>query len=126
MLAGEFIQRAQIQQKEYHDKETHMLEPLKIRDPVLLYHTAITESWSQKLEKKWDGPYYIQDIKGMTYFLRMKKGSILPKTYHQNLLKIYHGCIQAQCPSLFIEIETQRHTPQDEKQNWESISIVDR
>ena len=103
-----------------------MLEPLKIGDPVLLYRTAIAESWSQKLEKKWDGPYYVQDIKGTTYFLRTKKGSILPKTYHRNLLKIYHGRIQTQRPSPFVEIETRRRAPQNEKRNWESTSIVDR
>ena len=38
-------------------------EPLKIGDPVLVYRNIVESSWSAKLEPKWEGPYFIQNIK---------------------------------------------------------------
>jgi len=90
-----FIKSAQARQKKAHDQTNTILQPLKIGDPVLLYRSMIETSWSAKLEPKWEGPYYIQDIKGTTYYLRRTNGSILPKTIHRNRLKLYHGPLKS-------------------------------
>src|SRR3954447_10522408 len=86
-----FIKTAQARQKKSHDQANLILQPLKIGDPVLLYRSMIETSWSAKLEPKWEGPYYVQSIKGTTHRLRRTNGTILPKTVHRNRLKLYHG-----------------------------------
>jgi len=85
-----FIKTAQARQKKSHDQANLILKPLQIGDPVLLYRSMIETSWSAKLEPKWEGPYYIQSIKGTTHTLRRPNGSILPKSFHRNRLKLYH------------------------------------
>ncbi len=85
-----FIKKAQDRQKKEHDNRVLLIAPLKIGDPVLLYRNTIEANWSAKLETKWEGPLFIQSIKGTTYSLRRRNGSILPKTFHQNRLKLYH------------------------------------
>jgi hypothetical protein len=85
-----FIKNAQARQKKSHDQSNLLLEPLKIGDPVLLYCNMIETSWSAKLEPKWEGPYYVQNIKGTTHTLRRTNGTILPKHFHRNHLKLYH------------------------------------
>jgi hypothetical protein len=89
-----FIKSAQARQKKSHDQSNLILQPLKIGDPVLLYRSMIETSWSAKLEPKWEGPYYVQSIKGTTHRLRRTNGSLLTKTFHRNRLKLYHGPIQ--------------------------------
>jgi hypothetical protein len=91
MKADGFIKNAQARQKKSHDQSNVILQPLQIGDPVLLYRSMIETSWSAKLEPKWEGPYYVQSIKGTTHRLRRTNGSILPKTFHRNRLKLYHG-----------------------------------
>jgi hypothetical protein len=85
-----FIKNAQARQKKSHDQANLILSPLKIGDPVLLYRSMIETSWSAKLEPKWEGPYYVQSIKGTTHKLRRVNGTILPQTFHRNRLKLYH------------------------------------
>lgn len=85
-----FIKTAQARQKKSHDQANLILKPLQIGDPVLLYRNMIETSWSAKLEPKWEGPYYVQSIKGTTHTLRRLNGSILPKSFHRNRLKLYH------------------------------------
>ena len=85
-----FIKNAQARQKKTHDQANLILQPLKIGDPVLLYRNMIETSWSAKLEPKWEGPYFIQSIKGTTHTLRRTNGTILPKHFHRNRLKLYH------------------------------------
>jgi hypothetical protein len=85
-----FIKNAQARQKKSHDQANLILSPLKIGDPVLLYRSMIETSWSAKLEPKWEGPYYVQSIKGTTHKLRRVNGTILPRTFHRNRLKLYH------------------------------------
>jgi hypothetical protein len=85
-----FIKNAQARQKKSHDQSNLLLEPLKIGDPVLLYRNMIETSWSAKLEPKWEGPYYVQNIKGTTHTLRRTNSTILPKHFHRNHLKLYH------------------------------------
>jgi len=70
MKAKGFMKNAQACQKKSHDQANLLLPPLKIGDPVLLYRSMIETSWSAKLEPKWEGPYYIQNIKGTTHWLR--------------------------------------------------------
>src|SRR5215212_5467825 len=86
-----FIKSAQARQKKAYDQTNTILQPLKIGDLVLLYRSMIETSWSAKLEPKWEGPYYIQDIKGTTYYLRRINGSLLSKSIYRNRLKLYHG-----------------------------------
>jgi Integrase core domain len=95
--AGNFIIKAQSRQKKEHDKKI-LTEPLKIGDPVLLYRETVETSWSAKMEPKWEGPYYVQSIKGLTYRLRRLKGTILPSTYHRDRLKFYHGRLPKPIP----------------------------
>src|SRR3954469_12667216 len=85
-----FIKTAQARQKKSHDQANLILQPLKIGDPVLLYRSMIETSWSAKLEPKWEGPYFVQSIKGTTHRLRRTNGTILSKTVHRNRLKFYH------------------------------------
>ena len=92
--AMRFISSAQARQKTRHDKENPNLQPLRIGDLVLLYRSTVEENWSGKLEPKWEGPYYIQDIKKdspTTYSLRKPNGVIFTDTFHRNKLKLYHG-----------------------------------
>jgi transposase InsO family protein len=108
--SGEFIKKAQDRQKKGHDNKTHMLEPLNIGDQVLLYRNIVEASWSAKLQPKWEGPFLIQSIKGTTYRLRTKQGSILDKTYHRNRIRPYHGR-STHSPRPVIEIEVRQGPP---------------
>ena len=89
--AAGFIKRAQDRQKKEHDTRNHKMEPLKIGDQVLLYRNTVETNWSSKLEPKWDGPFFIQSIKGLTYRLRKQHGTILSSSYHRNRLRLYHA-----------------------------------
>ena len=88
--AENFIKHAQDHQKRNHDGNTKLLEPLKIGDTVKLLRSVVDASWSRKMEVKWDGPFFIQKVKGNSYKLRRPDGSILPSTYHRNKLDHYH------------------------------------
>jgi transposase InsO family protein len=88
--AGNFITRAQDCQKKNHDSNTKLLEPLKVGDTVKLLRSVVDASWSRKMEVKWDGPFFVQKVKGNSYKLRRPDGSIIPTTYHRNKLDIYH------------------------------------
>ena len=105
--AGKFIEKAQDRQKDYHDLHSHLVEPLKIGDLVLLYRNVVESSWSAKMEPKWEGPYYIKDTKGTTYRLRNLDGTIQPKTVHRNRLKLYHGR-KTQQTRAYVEVPTIR------------------
>ena len=96
--AKEFIAVAQERQKKNYDKLHKEVEKLKIGDLVLLYRNIVESSWSAKLDPKWEGPYYIASIKGTTYQLRRKSGTILPFTVHRNRLKKYHDAKVEQLP----------------------------
>jgi hypothetical protein len=89
--AHQFIKRAQDRQKRTHDSRVQLLPPLKIGDLVLVWQTVVEMDMSAKLKPKYKGPYFIHQVKGTTYWLKNKhNGNIHPKTYHRNLLKIYH------------------------------------
>jgi hypothetical protein len=85
-----FIKKAQERQKQKHDMSKHLLNPILIGTKVLLYHNLTESSWSAKLKPKWEGPFLIQDKKDTTYHLRTLSGTILPKTFNRNRLKIYN------------------------------------
>ena len=101
--AVKFIKSAQDRQKKYHDDTNQTLTPLKIGDSVLLYRSMIETSWSAKLEPKWEGPYFIQSIKGTTYTLRRSNSTILPKSFHRNRLKLYHAQPKPYLP--FVQVQ---------------------
>ena len=86
-----FIRKAQDRQKNSHNAQVQILPPLKIGDLVMIWCDLVEVNLSAKLERKWEGPYLVKDIKGTTYWLKNRhSGSPLPKTYHRNRLKIYH------------------------------------
>lgn len=89
--AAGFIKKAQNRQKKEHDSREHKMEPLKIGDQVLLYRNTVESNWSSKLEPKWDGPFFVQSIKGLTYRLRKQHGTILSSSYHRNRLRLYNA-----------------------------------
>ena len=88
--AGKFIDKAQTRQKKSHDDRVHVLEPLQIGDLVLVFRNMIESNWSAKLERKWEGPYRIQDIKEGSYRLKSLQNTILPNYYHRDRLKKYN------------------------------------
>jgi transposase InsO family protein len=88
--AENFINRAQDRQKKNHDGNTKLLGPLKVGDVVKLLRSVVDASWSRKMEVKWDGPFFVQKVKGNSYKLRRPDGSIIPTTYHRNKLNLYH------------------------------------
>jgi hypothetical protein len=89
--AHKFITRAQAKQKESFDQRQDETETFRIGDQVLLYRDIIETSWSAKLELRWEGPFYVQRIKGTTHWLRKNDGTILAKGVHRNRLKRYHA-----------------------------------
>ena len=88
--ARDFILKAQTTQRNNANKDRNPLEQLKIGDQVLVYQNMVEASWSRKLEPRWEGPYYIQDIKGTSCWLRKLSGTIIPNSVHRNRLKRYH------------------------------------
>src|SRR5205807_1815332 len=84
-----FIEKAQERQRATQNKKI-TAEPLKIGDQVLIYHYIVEASWSAKLQPKWEGPYYVQDIKGTSIFLRKMSGIILTSSIHRNHIKKYY------------------------------------
>ena len=66
-----FIEKAQERQRTNQNKKAQS-EALHIGDSVLLYRDIVESSWSAKLEPKWDGPYFVQQIKGLGLGLGFK------------------------------------------------------
>jgi Integrase zinc binding domain/Integrase core domain len=90
LQAADFIKRSQDNQKAQADKRSKEVQhPLHIGDKVLLYRNLVETTWSAKLAMKWDGPYFIQDIKGTSVRLRYPSGSIFPTYVHKSRLKKY-------------------------------------
>ena len=86
-----FIRKAQDRQKGSHDNHVQILPALKIGDLVMIWRDTVESNMSAKLERKWEGPYLVKDIKGTTHWLKNRhSGAPLPKAYHRNRLKIYH------------------------------------
>jgi hypothetical protein len=86
-----FIRKAQDRQKNAHDNQVQILPSLKIGDLVMVWRDMIEVNLSAKLERKWEGPYLVKDIKGTTHWLKNRySGNPLPKAYHRNRLKLYH------------------------------------
>jgi len=87
--AATFIEKAQERQRLTMDKKT-TAAPLSIGDKVLIYRNITESSWSAKLQPKWEGPYYIRNIKEQNVWLRRLNGSILPSAIHRSKVKKYH------------------------------------
>src|SRR3954451_532825 len=86
--AADFISKAQDRQMTNQKKKVQE-QPLHIGDKVLLYRNIVEASWSAKMEPRWEGPHFVQDIKGQSIWLRKSNGSILPTPVHQSKLKKY-------------------------------------
>jgi hypothetical protein len=84
--AQKFIQKVQDQQK----LKPPITEALKIGDLVLHYRNIVDANWSAKLEPKWEGPYYIQNMKGTSIWLRNPNGMIQLTPVHRGKIKKYH------------------------------------
>ena len=70
-----------------------MRKPIEfqIGDKVLLYHAETEKHYSEKLDKKWKGPYYIHSVLPHgSYKLRTLSGKILKNPFNTKLLKIYN------------------------------------
>jgi transposase InsO family protein len=118
--AENFIRRAQDRQKKNHDSNTRLLDPLKVGDTVKLLRSIVDASWSRKMERKWDGPFFVQKVQGNSYKLRRPDGSIIPTTYHRNKLDIYHErpILDARSQDRkkpIVEVTTRRSTQQVSK-----------
>jgi hypothetical protein len=86
---GFILQAQECQRQQANKKFKKGPFTYSIGDQVLLYRNMIEASWSAKLESKWDGPYYIANLKGTTIWLRTLDGSILPSPVHASHLKPY-------------------------------------
>ena len=58
----ERVQQKQIAQKERHDNDKNISNPLTKGDKVLIERTWLKNNFSAKLEDKWTGPYLYQEI----------------------------------------------------------------
>ena len=81
----EFIKKTQDRRKNIQDTTE-----IEIGDQVLLYRNIVESSWSAKLEPKWEGPFYVQDIKGTSIWIRKPQGTILPTPVHRTKIKKYY------------------------------------
>ena len=79
-------------------EELETIEGTVLQKTREILRNIVESSWSAKLDPKWEGPYYIASIKGITYQLRRKSGIILPFTVHRNRLKKYHDAKVEQLP----------------------------
>jgi hypothetical protein len=72
----EEIIKNQDKQKKYHDKKNKKKEIFKIGDKVLYYNAAKEKQWSEKLEEKFKGPYYIHEelLNGSYYKIKELNG----------------------------------------------------
>ena len=62
----------------------------QIGDQVLYYKAMLDKQWSEKLDPKWKGPYYIYDIiENGAYKIRELNGKVLKTPVNRSLLKIY-------------------------------------
>lgn len=89
--AHKFIQNSQARQRKEANKNIKKATVLKIGDQVLVYKSFQEVNWSAKLEPKWEGPYFVQKIKGTSFWLRRLNGSIIPNPIHRNRLKKYYS-----------------------------------
>ncbi|GBC15302.2 putative integrase core domain protein [Rhizophagus irregularis DAOM 181602=DAOM 197198] len=84
------IEKAQKQQKKYHDKIGKRKQNLQIGDKVLYFDAAKYKTHTGKLEEKWKGPYYIHEIIiNGSYKIKELNGRILRRPINGELLKEY-------------------------------------
>ncbi|CAG8694431.1 16584_t:CDS:1, partial [Funneliformis mosseae] len=58
------LQKEQQKQKDRYDEKLKKIVSYQISDLVLYYKVILDKQWSEKLDPKWKGPYYIHDIIG--------------------------------------------------------------
>ena len=61
-------------------------------DSVWLYHNKRSAEVSTKLASKWTGPHKIVKILNDVIYRVQISSKSLPKVFHQNRLKLCHGC----------------------------------
>ncbi|RHZ81876.1 hypothetical protein Glove_117g414 [Diversispora epigaea] len=85
------ITKQQQKQKEYHDHRIKSIKEYQIEDKVLMYEATKQTSYTEKLESKWKGSYYIHDkLYKRIYKLRTLKGKVVLAPIDGSLLKLYH------------------------------------
>lgn len=84
----DIIYQAQQKQIQRHNEDLREIS-FKIGDLVLLYQSKF--KGKQKLQERWKGPYYIQEVVGNgAYKLRTIEGKILKVPVNSERLKIYN------------------------------------
>ncbi|KAI8340954.1 hypothetical protein BD560DRAFT_439868 [Blakeslea trispora] len=64
--------------------------PCLIGDMVLRFREKVAQDLSEKLEDRYNGPYYVHNAyDNSTYELKTPNETILPRRVHGNKLKIY-------------------------------------
>jgi len=89
--AQQLIIEKQQQYKARNDDQIRWATWFHIGDPILLYRDYAKNSFSNKLDDKWDGPFYIEEIIGpTTYYIHngLKK---LKNPVHANRTKHYYN-----------------------------------
>lgn len=84
------ITNEQQKQKDRHDKKLPPVVPFEIGTQVLYYRATLDKQWSNKLEPKWKGPYYIHSILGNgAYKIRELSGKVIKTPVNGKYLKVY-------------------------------------
>ena len=85
------IEKAQQQQKKYHDKIGKRKQDFQIGDKVLYFDATKYKTHTGKLEEKWKGPYYKHEIiVDGSYKIKELDGKIFRKPVNGELLKKYY------------------------------------
>jgi Integrase zinc binding domain/Integrase core domain len=80
----------QQKQKDRHDRKLPPEVQYNIGDQVLHYRAMLDKQWSNKLEPKWKGPYYIHLVLGNgAYRIREMNGKVLKAPINGKYLKLY-------------------------------------
>ena len=97
------IEKAQVKQKQYHDKHIKQEIQFSIGDKVLYFNVAKDKQHTGKLQPKWKGPYYVhQPGANGAYKIRTMDGKVLKSAVNGSLLKMYF-----------------------DRQNWEPIIAIE-
>jgi Integrase zinc binding domain/Integrase core domain len=95
----------QLKQKDRHDRNLPPVAPFRIGDQVLYYCATLDKQWSNKLDPKWKGPYYIHLVLGNgAYKLREITGKVIKTPVNGRYLKVYKDR-KNWVPQIFIENE---------------------
>ena len=92
-IAQQNVTKAQIKQKEQHDRKLKRSTTYQIGDKVLYFKVALDQSHSGKFNPKWEGPYYIYDVlpHGAYRLSTVDGQQIVDTPVNGSLLKLYNN-----------------------------------